>query len=88
MGILLILKDDENKNKFKQLLTQDYNFLKFISLLHYYPSIALNLFYQSLNKGFESLDWESLKRSNKYNERFAYDYISDIESYYTLLLKS
>jgi hypothetical protein len=84
MGILMSLNNDEQKEKFVNLLSNKENFVKFVALSHFSPQTALKIVMQSLQGN--SIDWESLNRSKSDFEKLAYDYIADIYKYYSLIL--
>jgi hypothetical protein len=83
MGILMSLNNDEQKEKFKNLLSNKENFVKFVALSHFSPQTALKIVMQSLQG--DSIDWESLNKSRSDFEKLAYDYIVDIYKYYSLI---
>jgi CRISPR/Cas system CSM-associated protein Csm2 small subunit len=83
MGILMSLNNDEQKEKFINLLSNKENFVKFVALSHFLPQTALEIVVQSLQG--DSIDWESLNKSKSDFKKLAYDYIADIYKYYSLI---
>jgi len=84
MGILMSLQNDKQRENFVNLLRNKENFVKFVALSHFSPKTALKIVMQSLQG--DSIDWESLNKSRSDFEKLAYDYITDIYKYYSLIL--
>jgi len=85
MGVLMSLNNDEQKGNFVNLLSNKENFVKFVALSHFSPKTALKIVMNSLQG--DSIDWESLNKSKLDFEKLAYDYITDIYKYYSLILR-